>query len=104
LTEHLDSAKIVVHPPQGIPRELVVGFLSRCEKSIGNAYVDLDRREYEALCVYGHRLKGSGGAYGIPHLTEIGAAIETAARAQDSGELARWVTGLESYLRQLEVA
>ena len=49
-------------------------------------------------------MKGSGGAYGIPRLTEIGAAIERAAKAQDSDELQNAASTLQAYLDGLAVA
>jgi HPt (histidine-containing phosphotransfer) domain-containing protein len=99
-----DGAKILIHPPQGLPRDVVAGFLSRCRASVGNLNASVERGEFEAARVFGHRLKGTGGGYGFPKLTEIGMAIERAAVAKQPGELRDLAAELATYLSQVEVA
>ena len=60
------AARILVHTPPGITRELIVRFLSRCRSSSANLSADLERGEFETVRIFGHGLKGTGGAYGIP--------------------------------------
>jgi HPt (histidine-containing phosphotransfer) domain-containing protein len=43
----------------------------------------LDRSEFTKLAAAGHNLKGTGGAYGFAELTEIGKALEVAAKDGD---------------------
>ena len=98
------AAKILVQPPQGIPRDLVVGYLSRSRSSVSTLRAAVDRSDYDAVRVFGHRLKGTGGAYGMPRLTELGAAIERAGAGKKPEELEPLVFALDTYLGQLEVA
>jgi HPt (histidine-containing phosphotransfer) domain-containing protein len=101
---HPHAARVLVQVPQGIPRDMMVGFLSRCSSSIGIVRAASERGDFDSVRVFGHRLKGIGGAYSLPKLTEIGAAIERAAVDKNSGELQRLVVTVDAYLGQLEVA
>ncbi len=96
--------RIVVHPPAGLPRQIVVDYLDRCRASLLALQSALAKTEFDSTRVLGHRMKGSGGGYGIPRLTEIGAGIEQAAKNQDSGELQRQIAALGDFLNQVEVA
>lgn len=96
--------KILIHAPTGIPRDLLVGYLSRCHSSLAPLSAALQQGDFETVRVFGHRLKGTGGAYGVPTLTEIGMAIERAALHKNSAELQNLVVALQAYLSQLEVA
>ena len=44
----------------------------------------LAERDFVQIARLGHRLKGSGGSFGFPELTTIGARLEDAARAKDT--------------------
>jgi CheY-like chemotaxis protein/nitrogen-specific signal transduction histidine kinase/HPt (histidine-containing phosphotransfer) domain-containing protein len=54
--------------------------------------------DFEAIRTLGHNLKGTGGSFGFPELTNIGAEIEAAAEKNDSGQLARLANRLERYV------
>ena len=97
------SEKISVHAPQGVPLQLVTEYINRCLTALPLAKTALDRSDDGHMRVFGHRLRGSGGAYGIPVLTEIGSVIEEAALQGDRDELRRQVTALEAYLGRIEV-
>jgi CheY-like chemotaxis protein len=45
----------------------------------------LARAEFETLLRLGHNLRGSGGSYGFPRMSELGEQLEHAAKAQDTG-------------------
>lgn len=59
--------------------------------------------DYEQISFLGHRLKGSGGAYGIEELSRLGAAIEAAGSAQKLEEASGLVESLAEFLANLEV-
>jgi len=52
----------------------------------------------------GHRMKGSGGSFGFDEISEIGEALETAARAADAEGVRSAVGRLERYLARVSVA
>jgi HPt (histidine-containing phosphotransfer) domain-containing protein len=97
------AERIPVQAPAGIPPAMVTEYVHRCLTAVPVLHVALDRSDYEHMRIFGHRLKGSGGAYGIPALTEIGCAIEAAAIGNDRAELQRQVAALEECLSRIEV-
>lgn len=63
----------------------------------------LKQRDYEAVRVLGHNMKGEGGAYGFDTLSEIGDSIEHAARSKDSQQVLGLVEALSAYLNKVQV-
>jgi CheY-like chemotaxis protein/HPt (histidine-containing phosphotransfer) domain-containing protein len=57
-----------------------VGRLDAQVEAMRKAYSD---RQYEELQRLGHRLKGAGGSYGYPLLTDAGRELEDAVKARD---------------------
>jgi MinD-like ATPase involved in chromosome partitioning or flagellar assembly/HPt (histidine-containing phosphotransfer) domain-containing protein len=98
------SAKILVHASKDVPQEMVSQYLLQCRNDLPPLKAALARCEYEFARVFGHQMKGCGGAYGFPELTEAGALIERAAADQNIGELRNRVAALEAYLGRIEVA
>lgn len=96
--------KVLVHPAPGLQRQFVMDYLDRCRASLLALQKAVAAPAFEETRVFGHRIKGSGGGYGIPRLTEIGARIEQASRNRDAGEVQRQMAALGEYLNQVEVA
>lgn len=96
--------KITVRPPQGLPRELLERYLSRCRNELPRLAAAIEESDYKTLRVTGHNLKGTGRAYGFPEITETGAIIETAATQQRAAELREHLDRLAEYLSSVEVA
>ena len=96
--------RIVVTPPPGLPRQLVVDYIGRCRESARALRTAVQGADYGQAGILGHRLKGTGCSYGFPELTETGAAIERAAQQQAAAELQTALGRLEGYLRAVEVA
>jgi hypothetical protein len=96
-----DTLPVQVRP--GLPPEMVSEYVQRCLTAVPAARAALDQHDYGHLRVLGHRLKGSGGGYGIYRLTEIGSAIEAAAVRDDGAELRRQVGVLDEYLHGIEI-
>lgn len=77
---------------------LVPAFLEkRCEELsvLENA---LAERAFDTVYRLGHNLRGSGGSYGFPMMTEIGERMETAAKAHDDKAVAREIAELREHL------
>jgi HPt (histidine-containing phosphotransfer) domain-containing protein len=96
--------KIVVHAPRGIPSQKLVEYLERCRANLRTLADAIDRLDYQRAQVFGHRTRGTGGAYGIPKITELGAFIEEAAVQRNESEIRRYAGSLEAYLNRIEVA
>ena len=45
-----------------------------------------------------HKMKGTGCSYGFDEITEIGALLEAAAKAQNTAEIDRWISSLSDFL------
>ena len=63
----------------------------------------VERSDYETIHALGHKMSGTGGSYGFPRITEIGAAIERAARERDSAAIRSGAAELSAYLEQIEL-
>ena len=78
-------------------------FRAACSKARPISVMALNQGDYEALCVFGHRMKGIGGSYGLEAITEIGRALEQAALNHRSGEMEELLDNLLDYLNRVEV-
>lgn len=97
------KARILVHPPEDLPYKVVAAYLENCRKSLPSLKDAISRLDYDFISVYGHRMKGCGGAYGFPELTETGAVMDEAAHGRNDGQLRSCAAALESYLEAFEV-
>jgi HPt (histidine-containing phosphotransfer) domain-containing protein len=84
--------------------ELIPQYLALCRRDLLNLGVALDNKQFEDVRVLGHNLKGSGGAYGFPELSEIGSRIETAAKEKDEAVARQGIEQLEVFLRSHDPA
>lgn len=82
---------------------LIPRYLERRRKDIEMFRAQIAAGDFEALRIGAHNLKGSGGGYGFPGLTLIGAAMETAAKAGDAEALQAALADYVDYLRRVEV-
>jgi HPt (histidine-containing phosphotransfer) domain-containing protein len=97
------NARILVHPPDGLPYKAVATYLDNCRKGLQPLKDGIERLDYDFVRVYGHRMKGCGAAYGFPELTETGASLEQAAKAGNAQEIRRCAAVLEAHLESFEV-
>ena len=95
--------RIPVQGPPGIPASMLRAYVNRCRASLPAAKAALERYDHGHLRVFGHQLKGTGRAYGIPGLTEMGLLIEGAAGRDDGAELRCQLVALEVYLGRLDI-
>jgi HPt (histidine-containing phosphotransfer) domain-containing protein len=82
---------------------LIPRYMDRRHKEIETFRTQLGAGDFEALRIGGHSLKGSGGGYGFPALTTIGATIETAAKANDSAAIEAALVEYKNYIERVEV-
>lgn len=69
-------------------RPLVELYLSRKNDELPDLQRAVDAADFPLVRRIGHNIKGSGGAYGLPQLSILGAQMEEAALAGD-GEAVR---------------
>lgn len=83
--------------------DLIPGFLSNRTGDLATLREALGAENYQSIQSIGHSLKGVGGGYGFTGMSEIGAAIETAAKQQQLEELKALIEQYGSYLDAVEV-
>lgn len=94
--------RIVVYIDEGLEC-LMEGFFENRWSDIEKIYEALASGDYETARVLGHSMKGSGGGYGFDAITDMGSAIEIAAKNQDEPEVRKQLTELSTYLELVEV-
>ena len=81
--------------------DLLPAYLERRAEDVEALHSALAAHDYKSVRTLGHRMKGSGASYGLPRVSEIGAALEIAGKCGDQCgaegavlELARLVASL----------
>ena len=100
--ENRQKEKILVHAN---PRfaDLIPGFLQNRRQDIIEVLDALERGDFEAVENLAHGMKGAGGSYGFQAITDIGAALEQAAKTADTDMSRKWVGELTRYLDCVEI-
>jgi len=98
----MSEEKIVVHVDIDL-EDLIPGFLENRQKDLERLEEALGESDFETLRSIGHNLKGVGGGYGFLEITEVGAAIEDSAKANNLEALSENIKKLSHYLSNIEV-
>ncbi len=96
------EAKIVVQV-EAYLEAILPNFLVRRRGDIEVMRDARERGDYETLRVFGHRMKGTGGAYGLDSITDLGQSLEQAAKEENGAELQGLLNYFEDYLDRVEV-
>lgn len=96
------AEKIIVHVDRDL-EDLIPGFLSNRRNDVASMTAALGKGDYDTIRVLGHTMKGDGGGYGFDGISDIGGALEQAARSRNGEEIRKWVGELSSYLERVEV-
>ena len=83
--------------------DVVPRYLAKRKAEIPLYFAALEKGDMEAIRGLGHRMKGTGGGYGFPELTELGGALEKAAELADAPEIRRKTQECEAYLNAVEL-
>ncbi|TMB61807.1 MAG: Hpt domain-containing protein [Deltaproteobacteria bacterium] len=84
-------------------KDLVPGFLNNRRKDVLSINDALETGNFEAILILGHKMRGDGAGYGFDAISEIGAALEQAAKEQDSETIRRYAGELSDYVERVEV-
>jgi signal transduction histidine kinase/HPt (histidine-containing phosphotransfer) domain-containing protein len=63
--------------------DLVPKYLESRAQDVETLRAAIDQGDFERVRTIGHRMKGSGGGYGMPQIGRLGATLERAGRASD---------------------
>ncbi len=83
--------------------ELIPGYLENREKDLLMYQQALEKDDFDSIALLGHSMKGSGGGYGFNDLSQIGRAIEKAAKSRDKESVRKSIIDLTAYLKKLEI-
>ena len=100
MTEKNEKIVILADP---VIADLIPGYLENRRKNIVSMREALDNGDYEAIRFIGHNMKGSGEGYGFSAISEIGAALEQAAKQNNKDDIKRRIDELEDYVGRVEV-
>ena len=84
-------------------QELIPGYLVNREKDLLIYQQALEKDDFDSIALLGHSMKGSGGGYGFNDLSQIGRAIEKAAKSRDKESVRKSIIDLTAYLKKLEI-
>lgn len=96
------KGKVVVYVDEDL-EELVPGFLENRQEDIKAIRGSLEEGDLEKIRIIGHSMKGSGGGYGFDRVSQLGMALEEAAKEGEKEEISRLVEELAGYLDKVEV-
>ncbi len=77
-------------------KELIAEFVSALPARINDLEVAATGPSLEQARSLAHQLKGAGGGYGFPQITEAARMAEGAARAKDRAAIGRAITALRA--------
>jgi HPt (histidine-containing phosphotransfer) domain-containing protein len=93
--------RAVVQDP--FARRLMVRYLARREDDVRLLREALARRDFDSIETKGHKLFGSGSAYGLDRVSELGAALEKTARKKNGDAVAELIERLEAFICSVRV-
>ncbi len=74
--------------------DILPRFVDRLASQLDALCEALEEERLDELARLAHRLKGAGGSYGYPTLTEVAKSLELAAKAKDAGGAAAALAGV----------
>jgi CheY-like chemotaxis protein len=78
--------------------DLRAGYMKHRSTEMESLVLALKNGDFPALRRAGHNLKGTGAAYGFSELTDIGRAIEAAAKGNDAAAVEALLDQIDSYI------
>ena len=99
-SNQMDAIRIRANPTLA---DLIPEFLENRRNDVTAIRDALLEGDFEIIERLGHGMRGAGGSWGFQGITDIGAALEEAAKYSDAGTSLKWVGELSSYLDRLVV-
>jgi HPt (histidine-containing phosphotransfer) domain-containing protein len=83
--------------------DIVPIFLGNRKTDVQTLRGALAKQDFKTIQTLGHRMKGDGGGFGFDRITEIGAAMELAAKLEDRSTIEQLIVQLEDFLKRVAV-
>jgi HPt (histidine-containing phosphotransfer) domain-containing protein len=84
-------------------QDLIPGFLQNRRHDVQTLQKALAVEDFETIRMLGHRMRGDGGGYGFPMISDIGHALEKAALEKNAQDATACVQALITYLDRIEI-
>jgi HPt (histidine-containing phosphotransfer) domain-containing protein len=84
-------------------RELMPAYLRGRHEDLASIHALLEAGDFDALWGIAHKLRGSGGGFGLDFLTALGERMEVSAKAADKAALTAQAAELKDFLETLEI-
>ena len=76
----------------------IPAYLESCRQNVTVMGEALERGDFGPVAILSHNMRGTGGAYGFPAITDMGAALEQAAESADDEASRGGLSDLSRYL------
>ena len=96
------NKKFIVTVDESI-KTLIPNFLNNRRKDVDAISAALDKHDYPALELLGHKLKGTAGNYGFTELSEIGKNIEELSKIKDNYKIRILIDQFLYYIENVEI-
>ncbi|VAV84645.1 hypothetical protein MNBD_DELTA01-1852 [hydrothermal vent metagenome] len=83
--------------------DLIPGYMKNRRSDIEKITAALLTGDLETIRIIGHSMKGSGGGYGFDPVTDIGGALEEAAKGSNTEEIKKQAEALSEYINSIEI-
>ena len=99
-----DDTAIAITVADPFARHLMAQYLERRAQDTKLIRAALADSDFDAIALIGHKLFGSGSAYGLIEVTRLGGQLESAAETRDSARIGALLGELEAYVNQLKLS
>jgi HPt (histidine-containing phosphotransfer) domain-containing protein len=99
----MTNEKIIIHIAVAEILQLIPIYLAKRREELGVLQDAVVKNDFEILQDLGHKMKGSGGSFGLDRISEIGGNMESSAKAQDLPAIEQEIAELMDYLDRVEV-
>ena len=100
MTKSKDNTVVVNDP---FARRLMVRYLDHRQDDVQSLRAALARQDFESIRKKGHNLFGSGSAYGLDRVSELGADLEKKAERGNDEAIAELIESLDTFIRNVRV-
>lgn len=97
-----EAPSVIVAIPHEL-RDLVPRYLEGQRETAVLLLFALEQQDYQTVQGLGHRLKGNGASFGFQKISDIGDALEVAAKERNTTALRKYQQELSAYLERVAV-
>ena len=98
-----DGGAVLIEVDDPVIRSLLPDYIKRRREALAELDELLSLEDFESIRLIGHNIRGSGGAYGIEPLSELGRKLEAAAIEGDAGVAGTTIDRMRELIGRLVV-